>query len=43
MRFGCDADRRVATPRFTSCPIAVLCFLQRHKATVLPARLGTLP
>ncbi len=22
---GCDADRRVATPRFTSCPIAVLC------------------
>jgi hypothetical protein len=21
---GCDADRRVATPRFTSCPVAIL-------------------
>jgi len=24
--FGCGADRRVETPRFTSCPVAILCF-----------------
>jgi hypothetical protein len=41
-----NTDRREATPRFTSCPIAVLrldVISAHHLATVLPARLGSMP